>query len=244
MPDQIEESAADWLAREDRGLTAQEAEALELWLGSSTLHRVAYLRLKAAWRRADRLAALKSPVSPPPERRPFMRHAISAIAAALVIALGAGVWLGQQDPIAQAQAYATQVGERQTVRLADGSQLELNTNTRVHASVTATLRLVTLDAGEAYFDVVHDQNRPFTVIAGNRRITDLGTKFTVFRNGDDVRVTVREGRVKVEILGQAVPVTPVVADHGHEVITKGSETLLLAKPDNEIADDLSWRKGM
>ena len=245
MSDQIEEIAADWLAREDRGLTPQEADALELWLGSSTLNKVAYLRLKAAWRRADRLAALKSPSSPPPDHRPFARYAMmGAIAATLVVMLGAGAWLWRQAPLPQAQAYVTQVGQRQTVRLADGSQLELNTNTRVHANVTATLRLVTLDAGEAYFDVVHDQKRPFTVLAGNRRITDLGTKFSVFRNGDDVRVTVREGRVKVEILGQAVPVTPVVADHGHEVIAKGSETLLLAKPDSEIADDLSWRKGM
>ena len=41
---------------------------------------------------------------------------------------------------------------------------------------------------------------PSSVYAGNRRITDLGTKFSVFRNGDDVRVTVREGRVQVDML--------------------------------------------
>jgi transmembrane sensor len=57
-------------------------------------------------------------------------------------------------------------------------------------------------------------------------------------------VTVREGRVKVEILGQLAGSAPVVADGGHEVVTKGSETLLLAKPDTDIANDLSWRSGM
>jgi transmembrane sensor len=114
----------------------------------------------------------------------------------------------------------------------------------MHANVTATRRTVTLDAGEAYFDVVHDASRPFVVYAGNRRITDLGTKFSVFRNGDDVRVTVREGRVKVEILGQSAGRAPVVTDGGHEVVTKGGETLVFVKPDVDIANDLSWRSGM
>jgi transmembrane sensor len=134
------------------------------------------------------------------------------------------------------------VGQMQQVRLADGTRLELNTSTRMHASVTATRRTVTLDAGEAYFDVVHDASRPFVVYAGNRRITDLGTKFSVFRNGDDVRVTVREGRVRVEVLDAAG--TPVVADAGHVVITTGGETLVMAKRERDIADGLSWRIGM
>ncbi len=69
---------------------------------------------------------------------------------------------------------------------------------------------MTLDAGEAYFEVVHDAQRPFVVYAGNRRITDLGTKFSVFRNGDDVRVVVREGRVQVEMLDASGSAAPVV----------------------------------
>ena len=238
--DETEMLAAAWLAREDRGLTAQEADALDLWLESS-LHKVAYLRLKASWQRADRLAALKSPAHPITDRSPLL--AWGALAAALLLLLGGGAWLFWPSP-PQGQSYATLVGQMQQVRLADGTRLELNTNTRMHASVTATRRTVTLDAGEAYFDVVHDASRPFVVYAGNRRITDLGTKFSVFRNGDDVRVTVREGRVKVEVLGQLAGSAPVIADGGHEVVTKGSETLLLAKPDSAITNDLSWRSGM
>ena len=242
MPaEEIEKLAAAWLAREDRGLTAEETAALDLWLDSSSLHKVAYLRLKGTWRRADRLAALKRPAGAQTEEGTLFARGLLAIAAALLILL-AGGWFWWHMP--KAQSYATAVGQKQELRLADGSRLELNTNTRVHASVTASRRIVTLDAGEAYFDVVHDANRPFVVYAGNRRITDLGTKFSVFRNGDDVRVTVREGRVKVEILGQGSAAVPVVADGGHEVVTKGNETLILAKPDTEIANDLSWRNGI
>jgi len=242
MPaEEIEKLAAAWLAREDRGLTAEETAALDLWLESSSLHKVAYLRLKGTWRRADRLAALKRPAARETDESHLFGRGLFAIAATLLVLL-AGGWFWWHMP--KAQSYATAVGQKQELRLADGTRLELNTNTRVHATVTASRRIVTLDAGEAYFDVVHDANRPFVVYAGNRRITDLGTKFSVFRNGDDVRVTVREGRVKVEILGQGSAAVPVVADGGHEVVTKGNETLILAKPDTEIANDLSWRNGI
>jgi transmembrane sensor len=241
--DETEMLAATWLAREDRGLTAEETDALDLWLGASSLHRVAYLRLKANWQRADRLAALKSParrVSDPD--RAFRWGTSIAVAAGLLLLLGGGAWFLGRRP--EVQSYATAVGKMQEVRLSDGTRLELNTNTRMHASVTATRRTVTLDAGEAYFDVVHDASRPFVVYAGNRRITDLGTKFSVFRNGDDVRVTVREGRVKVEIIGPLAQGVPVVADGGHEVVTKAGETLVLTKPAADIVNELSWRDGM
>src|SRR5437879_5428946 len=196
--DETEMTAAAWLGREDRGLAAEERDALDLWLSQSSLNKVAYLRLKAAWQRADRLAALKSPV--PAVRGQggllFRRLALSAIAASAL--LGVSAYFTRPTP--SGQDYATTIGKMEAVRLADGTQVELNTNTRLHADVTG--RTVRLDSGEAYFDVVHDASRPFTVYAGNRRITDIGTKFSVFRNGDDVRVTVREGKVRVEVLDE------------------------------------------
>jgi transmembrane sensor len=242
--DQQEAMAADWLSREDRGLSAEETVQLAHWLDETTLNRIAYLRLKAVWRRADRLSALKSPAAPQPvPTRGWMRPALySALAACLMVAVGAGVWFTWLKP--PAQVYATAIGKTQAVRLGDGTRMELNTDTKVHAEVNARRRVVTLDSGEVYFDVVHDDSRPFTVYAGNRRITDLGTKFAVYRNGDDVRVTVREGRVKVDMLNHPALDAPLVAEAGHMVVTKDGEALLLAKPLDDIANDLSWRSGL
>jgi transmembrane sensor len=240
--DQTEILAAAWLAREDRGLAPQEQLALETWLDAASLNKVAYLRLKSVWMRADRLTVLKSPLpqaAPRTARRPVI---LAAIAAALTVMLATGGYLTWR--LQAEKAFATGIGATQQVQLADGTRMELNTNTRVHTDVTAARRAVTLDSGEAYFDVVHDAKRPFIVYAGNRRITDLGTKFSVFRDGDDVRVLVREGRVRVDMMDKAAVSAPVVAQAGHAVITKGGETLLLAKPDHDIADALSWRSGM
>ena len=241
--EETEMTAAAWLARQDRDLTPVEAAELDQWLAASTLNRVAYLRLKAAWRRADRLSALKDPAASTDTPRTALLRPLAAIAAAaLLLAMGVGSWQWWHAP--REQVFATAVGKMQMVRLADGSRVELNTDTRLRTDVTAARRVVTLDSGEAYFDVVHDAARPFVVYAGNRRITDLGTKFSVFRNGDDVRVTVQEGRVKVDVLDRPAVDAPVVAEAGHTVMAKGSETLVFAKPDTDIDDDLAWRSGM
>ena len=183
--DAIEQAAALWLAREDAGLTSPERAALDAWLAQSSRHKVAYLQLKAAWDRTERLAALKRPSPRAPSPRPGYAYRLALLVAATVVIFFGSVhlpWRQQNE-----QAYTTLVGGMRTVQLADGSRMELNTNTHVRADVTGKLRIVTLESGEAYFDVIHDARHPFTVYAGNWRITDLGTKFSVFLDGDDVR---------------------------------------------------------
>lgn len=243
--DEIEQLASLWLAREDRGLSAAEQDALAQWLSASSLNRVAYLRLKSAWQRSERLAALKRP----PMREPvpvgtWSRLRVPVLAAAMVLALLGAGWVWMQPGNGEGQVFATGVGQIQAYQLADGTRMELNTNTRLRATVTARTRIVTLDYGEAYFDVTHDARHPFTVQAGNRRITDLGTKFSVLRNDENLRVLVREGKVQVAMQpGQAGP-APIVAEAGHAVIAQGAETMVFAKPQREIDGDLGWRGGM
>jgi transmembrane sensor len=68
---QIEEIAAGWLARRDGdGWSAADQAAMTEWLDASMAHRVAYIRLEAAWQRARRLkaidAGIRSGEVPPP----------------------------------------------------------------------------------------------------------------------------------------------------------------------------------
>lgn len=56
---QIEQTAAAWLAKRDGGdWQAKDQSLLEAWLTESTAHRVAFLRLEAAWAHSGRLKAL------------------------------------------------------------------------------------------------------------------------------------------------------------------------------------------
>jgi transmembrane sensor len=68
---QIELIASAWLSRRDGAeWTAHDQLQLDAWLQESTAHRVAYLRLDAAWRQSDRLKALGAgvPAGAVPER--------------------------------------------------------------------------------------------------------------------------------------------------------------------------------
>jgi transmembrane sensor len=61
---QIEQLASTWLARRDGGAwSADDQRELDAWLQESVAHRVAFLRLDAAWRQSDRLKALGAGVA-------------------------------------------------------------------------------------------------------------------------------------------------------------------------------------
>jgi transmembrane sensor len=87
---------------------------------------------------------------------------------------------------------------RRTVRLDDGSVLELDVNTRVAIRMTAERRQIELISGRAMFDVAHDAGRPFSVTAAGSRTTALGTKFQVMRDDTNVEVTLAVGSIVVD----------------------------------------------
>lgn len=242
---EIEDQAARWVARRDRDEwdEAQEAE-LEAWLAKSTAHRVAFLRLDAAWGAAARLSVLNGPMSAASLRSPrrlwlpLGRMAAAVVAMAAVIG-GATYFLEGQRASA---SFTTQIGQRETIPLADGTKVELNTDSELRADVTPTKRTVWLDRGEAYFEVAHDKRHPFTVLVGDRRITVLGTKFSVRRDGDGVEVVVAEGRVRVETLDHPAPPTIVTRDD--IAIAKSGETLVAMKSPQDVSAALGWRHGL
>jgi transmembrane sensor len=103
--------------------------------------------------------------------------------------------------LAGAKVYRTAVGERRSITLPDGSRLDLDTDTRLSVRLTDKLRAVSLQRGQALFDVAHDAKRPFRVTADTAQIDDLGTRFDVRRDPDGVRVTLIAGSASVSTLG-------------------------------------------
>jgi transmembrane sensor len=93
--------------------------------------------------------------------------------------------------------FETRHGEQLTRRLADNSVLHLNTDSAVTIRYGKNERLVTLTSGQAEFEVAHEPDRAFRVIAGSSEVVDLGTKFDVRLEHDSTVVTVVEGRVAV-----------------------------------------------
>lgn len=240
--EEIEADAAGWLARMDRGLNSEEQASFARWKAADIEHRIIFLQLQAVWQRADQLAAMHQPSFFAARLPSRLALKVAAIAAVLVVCVGLGLSFRAQD--VPPERFQTAIGAKRSLNLPDGTHVELNTDTVIHASMTSRTRTVTLDRGQAYFEVVHDDNHPFVVIAGNRRITDLGTKFSVRRDGDRVDVVVTEGEVRVEHIAADRVSAPVVARRNMVVLARDNETLVALKPPKEIDTAMLWRSGM
>lgn len=134
-------------------------------------------------------------------RAPRRRWLPLAAAATLAFAAGLG-WFMRDGGVAPSpsRVVVTQTGQRDSVDLPDGSRVILGPASRVEiaAGFGQGTREVTLE-GEAIFSVVHDDTRPFTVVAGGARIVDVGTEFRVRSAAGDVEVAVLEGIVDVTV---------------------------------------------
>jgi len=248
-----QDAAAQWLvAREEPEWTLGDQAELDAWLAKSDLHRVVFIRLEQGWREAERIGSLGTSLMPMTLRDDYARHrwirrlVPLAAAASLVAAIGMG-W--QEYPrwakseVASTR-YDTKIGGHKTIGLPDGSKIELNTASDVRTVVNHVAREVWLDQGEAYFEVEHDKSRPFVVHAGNRRVTVLGTKFSVRRDSDKVSVFVREGRVRMDDILDAEAVRSTTITAGEIAWTRGPATLVTAKSDERVENALAWREGM
>lgn len=117
------------------------------------------------------------------------------IAASFLMLVAAGIiWLTMLNGEI---LYYTDFGERKQIELPDGSQVELNANSRLKWTKNWKLsgvRTVVLD-GEAYFNVVKNNNRQFIVNTGDIVVKVLGTSFNVSNRRGETEVFLNEGKV-------------------------------------------------
>lgn len=129
-------------------------------------------------------------------------------AAILIVGLSAMFYLIKSDTSESRQAKVISENSkmfnkpvRRFINLPDGSSVILNENSRLEFSESfgANGKREVYLYGEAYFDINHDQNRPFIVHTGKIQTTVLGTAFNIKASPDEkkVIVTVTRGKVKV-----------------------------------------------
>lgn len=194
--------AAEWHVRlGERPVSAATLSAFKAWR-ETPAHADAYRRVEALWRLAGGLAAdadvqaltKRTLNETAPRGRSWARRLVPA--GALAVCLGAVVVLGSVW-LQTRNLYATGVGEYEVIQLADGTQVRLDTDTRVRVQFTGAERQIILEQGQALFTVAHDADRPFRVSAGATEVTALGTVFDVRRQPKGARVTLLEGAVVV-----------------------------------------------
>lgn len=274
-----EDQAAAWFARERKGFSPEDEAAWARWLAADPKHAPAFGDIETTWKgleaaRAEpeiialREAALRR------GRRPFRTLAaatsLAALAAVSVLAVVLPrYWSSAPRLYAQTEAkidaaaqvgtlptqdYHTSVGETRPITLTDGSVVTLDTDSAVRVVASDKSRLIILAHGRAFFQVIKDPTHPFIVFAGNERVMAVGTAFGVRLDGEDVSVTLREGKVRVEApsLSDLIPRGAAGAETtntveaadlvpGTKLSAPNHSSWHLAKLD--VARDLSWLNG-
>jgi transmembrane sensor len=243
---EIDARAAAWIQQRDISDWGEGEQAeFNAWLSESLAHRAAYLRLEAVWQRTERLAALHALAEreeAAPARTDLFRLLTRLTAGlAIIVALSASVFLFLQQP--HTKTYQTTVGGHETLTFRDGSQIELNTDTVVRAAMDAKQRTIWLDKGEAYFQIVHDSAHPLVVFAARRRVTDIGTKFVIRRDSDNVEVTLIEGRAKFDTPQDAASKDTMLKPGDVLSATANSVSLKRASVQ-ALSDQLGWQRGI
>lgn len=240
---EVQEQAAAWLAR-SIGVEWSERDqvALDAWLAASAAHKLAYWRLNAAWARSGRLAALRTVTTASVSRRRLwpIAFGLTAAAAAAVVVWGLGVANWPLQPALQ--TFSTLVGGHQILKLTDGSQIELNTDTVIRIGLGAATRTAVLVKGEAFFQIKHDPAQPFVVNAGSHRVVDLGTKFLVRDDLGQLRVTLVEGKARLE--SEAAKTQALLLLPGDVAVATATTMSLTARPRASVAAELGWRRGL
>ncbi len=269
---------ADAAAASEAGRVRAEFAA---WCDADPRGHAAFIRLRSAWRKADQLRRLSAldgtvdidllaPASPAPahtpgrtavgrtqnqtsSRRPrsALGWRMSLAAGVALVAAGALVW-SVVDRLS-VESYSTGVGGFERLLLADGSTVELDTDSEIQVRLTNHQRRIALVRGQANFKVATDAHRPFEVDVAETTVRALGTAFSVrLRNDKHVQVLVTEGRVKV-LESSASPAPSGGGSEGAEPILSAGEAVIikaqlrgvqpLKVPAPDMARQLSWTQG-
>ena len=217
---QAEREAADWIVRlEAKPVNASERAAFECWRKDDPAHAEAFAWMSQHWDAARLLGDAPdydSLVAEPLYDRWALRlseglERIGALIAwpggarwrtggllAGLVLMSASAWLAVSITDAEPELrHATAIAEIREEVLPDGSRVTLGARSVIDLAFTGGERRVRLIEGEAFFDVVSDPSRPFSVDTGDSVIRVVGTQFDVRRAAGRVQVAVKEGVVEV-----------------------------------------------
>lgn len=256
--DRVKDEASRWVVRLHAGdVSANDKSQFEAWCNAHPLHMRTYEEISATWQeyreaaplvRALSMAEASSAVAA--VKQSSRRLWLAAASAAMFAVAGAVFYFSW---LAAGAMHSTMVGEQATVRLPDGSAMDLNSNSRARVQFTADVRVIRLEQGEAFFKVAHDTNRPFWVVSGNSWVRAVGTAFNVYVRPSGVQVTVSEGVVKVGAAKSALTMAPSDAEleqtlvsllkAGEQVSIGDAAHLMRALNAGELARFIAWRSG-
>lgn len=242
-----QEQALNWFARlSDADAPEADWLAFQDWLEADASHGEAYDRIEQVWVDLDETAAAGVIIAPvaandagPVPR--VVRHnrrwlaPLMATAAAAVMVVGLWPEISGQGRF---QTYSTADAPREVV-LSDGSHLSMNRHSDLRVRIGKADREVAMGEGEVAFDIVHDEQRPFTIATDDHEVRVLGTAFNVLNHEGQFSVGVTRGLVAVSGRAMSQPVRLAV---GEQLVQQGATAAVVSAIDPEQA--MAWREGV
>jgi transmembrane sensor len=245
-PVDLHAQAAAWLARLSSGdATRAERDAFRDWYARDIEHARAFDEISRLWQGLGDVLSARPSVVQARRTGGHLRTSGRLIRASVFGVALALLWAAMFPDLAWYAFvdYSTAIGQQETIRLADGTLVHMNSNTRLDVDYSASRRDLRVWRGEAAFEAVRDPRRPFRVISGRVETEALGTQFTVRYDGRQGSVTLTDGRVQVRAIEER-------ADNGHAaaILTPGHRiAFTAARLDAPKAVDLdaanAWRRG-
>lgn len=178
---------------------------------------------------------------------------IAAAACAAFVTAG----LAAYSYVFSGTTYETEVGQQLVTKLADGSLVHLDAESKLTIRFAAAGRDIYLPKGQALFEVAHDPQRPFRVHTGDNVVEAIGTEFDVRVFADRTLVAVVEGTVRVSaedresdgvsaaapanlVAGEVATIAPGRAPEKHSNIDASTVTAWMERRLVFIDQPLSW----
>lgn len=242
----LADEAAAWFARLKRGdLSGEDLREFETWKCRTPAHEQAWSEVCRLWNDPAMVSAAHIAAGSVLPSRDVIRLFLPrrGLMAGAVIGLLAGLaWviLVGPDFLVQFQADDwTAVGEQRSLQLPDGSTATLNTRTAIATEFHGPSRHVTLLAGEAFFAVRPDPEKPFLVESRNVVARAMGTAFLVKKQDDGLQVAVMQGRVNISLRGDAAAHVELTA--GQQVAISGDRLPVPVPANPELLT--AWLRG-
>lgn len=217
-------------------------ELLRTWELAAGETNVPGVDIESQWQRFQGMVDLGSGGgSTPIINIPWYKQSWFKVAAVLipVVGLALFIWKQPQHDLANNNiTVATVDNEIKNVQLPDGSQIELNENSRLTYSTDfgTTAREIQL-LGEAFFDVAPQSTQPFTVFAGNSKTVVLGTSFNIKAyQQDSIEIVVTTGKVAFSL--KDAPEQPIILTRGNRA---SMQEITIRKSTNESVAFTQWR---
>lgn len=245
------ELVAKYLAGE---ATPEEVRAVESWAAEAESNRkeLENLRLMmevepetegfdtdAAWSRVSS-QTVATPTTAPASRRWLMPVAAAAI---LLIAVTFFFFRNPGEVAPKMLSFKTE-DKTEVLTLPDGSSITLNAHSELTypEKFADNGRNVSLK-GEAFFQVAHNPEAPFSISAEGSKITVLGTEFNVRTGSQEVEVLVESGKVQFEQEKETSKESEKV------ILTKGEKGIFnrekgtVSEEQSEDQNEMFWRTG-